>query len=113
MKYIISMSINWKDLLEDRDNIIFLKENIEKNIIEIEVEDIDSFTSKNNFHIEYELFMPGLIKLGLHTVGVILTPNFRNEELENSMAEILKVGRKRGISMHLGVEGEKNETEKN
>lgn len=110
MKYIIRMSINWKDKLEDKENIIFLKENIEENTIEIEVEDIDNFTSKNNFHIEYEILMPGLIKLGLNTVGIIVSPNFRNEEMENSMVEMFKKCRRRGISMHLDVEGEEYKT---
>lgn len=106
MKYIIRMSRNWKDILEDKENIVFLEEDVEKNTIEIEVEDIDNFTIKNNFHVEYEIFMPGLIKLGLNTVGVIVSPNYRNEEMEKLMAERLKAVRKRGISMHLNVEGE-------
>ena len=110
MKYIIKMSINWKNKLEDKENIIFLKENIEENTIEIEVQDIDNFTSKNNFHIEYEILMPGLIKLGLNTVGVIVSPNFRNEEMENSMLEMLKKCRRRGLNMHLDAEEKEYKT---
>lgn len=104
MKYIIRMSINWKDKLEDKENIVFLKEDIEENKIDIEVEDIDNFTSKNNFHIEYEIFMPGLIKLGLTTVGVIVSPNFRDKEAEDLMKKMLMKPRKFGISLTMDIQ---------
>lgn len=103
MKYIIRMSMNWKDRLEYKENIVFLKEDIKDNTIEIEVEDIDNFTSKNNFHIEYEILMPVLIKLGLTTVGVIVSPNFRDKEAEDLMIEMFKRHRKFGVSLTMDI----------
>jgi len=98
------MSINWKDRLKNKENIIFFNENNKENTIDIEVEDIDNFTSKNNFYVEYEIFMPGLIKLGLTTVGVIVSPNFRDKKTEDLMRKMLMKPRKFGISLTMGIQ---------
>ncbi|UYZ39029.1 hypothetical protein OD350_28575 (plasmid) [Clostridium beijerinckii] len=112
MKYIIRMSMNWRDRLKDRENIIFFNENSTDNTIDIEIEDIDIFTSKNNFNIEYELLTPGLIKLGLNTVGIIISPNFRNKEAEDLMRKMLIRQRKYGIRMVTDIQNYDNIAEK-
>ena len=110
MKHIIRMSINWKEILKEQENIVFLNEDIENKIVEIEVNDINHFLSKNNFHIEYEILMPVFLKLGLKTVGIIISPNYKNEELENLMMQMFKRPRKYGNSMSFNAAGEDSKT---
>lgn len=102
MNYIIRMSIGWKEKLQDIEDIVLFNENIKDKTIDIEIEDIDIFTSKNNFHIEHEILMPGLIKLGLEVVGIIIYPNFRDEKIEKLIIEFVKRPRKYG--MHIILE---------
>jgi len=104
LKYIIRMSKNWRDRLKDMENIIFFNDNSLDNTIDIEVEDIDTFTNKNNFNIEHQLFMPGLIKLELTTVGIIVSPNFRDKVAEDLMRKMLIKPRKFGMSLTMDIQ---------
>lgn len=66
MKHIIRMSVKWKEILKEKEQIVL--HDISIYAMDVEVYDINSFITANNFQLEDELF----IKFGFDTVGVIM-----------------------------------------